>query len=89
MSVNNIKNKRKLLFFINRNTHRYQFNKNDKRPKETRYCAVCGRLLVKYNIRTDKFITVISHYKFNNTWGIPVCICKDIRSCKNYSRKEE
>lgn len=66
------------------------FNNHDKRVKEIRYCAVCGRQLTRYLVNTDRYETIVKHIKMDNPYGFsPLSVCWDVRYCGGYIRKKE
>lgn len=70
-------------------TNKRHFKKGDRRPKETRYCTICGRPLTKYLPKENSYVTLINHTKIEVGSVTTATVCTDIRSCRAYLAKKE
>lgn len=84
----NYKEARRSLFDTYPSKH--LFNNHDKRVKEIRYCAICGRQLTRYRVKDNKYETIVKHFKLDNFDGfVPLSICWDVRYCGGHLRTKE
>lgn len=84
----NYKEARRSLFLTYPSHH--LFNNHDKRVKEIRYCAVCGRQLTRYMVKENKYETIVKHIKMDNQFGfVPLSVCWDARYCLGHIKKNE
>lgn len=65
------------------------FTRGDTRFKDTRYCGVCGRPLVKYIPKRMVFATTCKCYKLKLPNGNEFMMCNKAQECRDYRRKRK
>lgn len=65
------------------------FTRGDTRFKDTRYCGVCGRPLVKYIPKKMIFSTTTKCYKLKLPNGNEFMMCSSPKSCRAYRKKRK
>lgn len=60
------------------------YKRQSKRPKQERYCCVCGRKLTEYVSYNDSYVTLVAHYYLTYFNVFRPSICQEPRSCSNH-----